>query len=508
VFRAIVPACFVVLLLSGSSGVAQTPPTPEQRTARAFDALRGQPLRLLAFLRQMPKGGDLHNHLAGAIYAESLVGYAAANGQCVERASAQVVAGPCGACDATSDKPAARCALQDQALYNRLIDAWSMRNFHPGAESGHDHFFATFDKFVPATDGHTGEMLAEAVARAAADHLQYVELMHTPDGMAAAQLGAAAGWLDDFAALRARLLPALRPLVETTRRQLNADEARMRSGLACGSPRADPGCVVTVRYLYQVLRGLPREQVFAQILFGEELQAADPRVVGLNLVMPEDGVVPLRDFDLHMRILDFMHGLYPRGHLSLHAGELAMGLVPPEDLRFHIRESIERAHAERIGHGVDVMSETDPAGLLREMAARHVLVEINLTSNDEILGVSGRDHPLPVYMNAGVPVALSTDDEGVSRSDMTHEWLRAALTYGLSYVDLKRMARESLEHAFLPGASLWSGTTPFAMAAACAADRPDGAQTSPACRALVGSSEKASVEWALERAFAAFERGR
>ncbi len=36
----------------------------------------------------------------------------------------------------------------------------------------------------------------------------------------------------------------------------------------------------------------------------------------------------------------------------------------------------------------------DAIGLLKEMAARNVLVEINLTSNDQILGVSGGDHPL------------------------------------------------------------------------------------------------------------------
>ena len=55
-------------------------------------------------------------------------------------------------------------------------------------------------------------------------------------------------------------------------------------------------------------------------------------------------------------------------------------------------------------------------------------------------------------MQYGVPVALSTDDAGVSRSDMTHEYLRAVQTQGLGYVDLKRMARASLEHSFLDAA--------------------------------------------------------
>jgi len=124
-------------------------------------------------------------------------------------------------------------------------------------------------------------------------------------------------------------------------------------------------------------------------------------------------------------MIDYLHGIYPKVHITLHAGELAMGLVPPEDLTFHIRASVERGHAERIGHGASVMNEKNPIALLHEMAERNVLVEIALTSNDMILGVSGDDHPLPIYMKYGVPVALATDDEGVSRSDMTHEYLRA-----------------------------------------------------------------------------------
>jgi len=83
-------------------------------------------------------------------------------------------------------------------------------------------------------------------------------------------------------------------------------------------------------------------------------------------------------------------------------------------------------------------------------------------------GRRGRESPLPVYISHGVPVALATDDQGVSRSDMTHEYLRAVETYKLSYPQLKRMSRQSLEHSFLPGASLWLGD--FRRVAACAAD--------------------------------------
>jgi hypothetical protein len=477
--------------------------SPQQRTARYLDAVRRQPSLLLAFLEQMPKGGDLHNHLSGSIYAESYIGWAAQGGLCVAQASLSLVEPPC---DAAAGKLPAAAALRDPGLYAQLIDAFSMRDWNPARESGHDHFFETFYKFGPATAGHTGDMLAEAAERAAEDRLTYLELMFGPDDGQAARLGARLGWNPDFAQMREKLLAnGLPQVIASARKSLDRDEARMRQDLGCGAAAAQPGCHVTVRYLYQVLRGLPPEQVFAQILAGFEMAQADPRVVGFNLVMPEDWYVPMRDFHLHMKMIEYLHGLYPGVHISLHAGELAEGMVPPDGLSFHIRDSVETGHAERIGHGVDVMHETDPVALLREMARRHVLVEICLTSNDLILGVRGQEHPLPIYLKYGVPVALATDDEGVSRSNMTHEYLRAVEGYGLSYTQLKDMARASLEHSFLPGPSLWQEARHFRAVDACAHDSPGRPQLSSSCRNFLDRSQRAQVQWRAEGEFDKFE---
>jgi len=490
-----------------SYALAQSGASAEQRTQRYLDSIRRQPSLQLAFLRDMPKGGDLHNHLGGALYAENLIDYAIGDNLCVDRTTSMLIAPPCDdSCEKYTSKPAVSCAYGDHVLYNSIVDAWSMRNWGPGEESGHDHFFATFDKFFLATSNHVGDALAEAASRAAEDHLQYLELMHTADSVQSGQLGAKLGWDADFSRMREKLLSSgLKDIVIATSKRLDDDESKMRTVLKCGTPDANPGCDVKVRYLYQVLRGLPREMVFAQILLGFVLAQADPRFVGLNLVMPEDWYVPMHDFELHMKMLDYLHGVYPKVHISLHAGELAMGLVPPEGLRFHIRESVERGHAERIGHGVDVMNEDHPINLLREMARRNVLVEICLTSNDVILGVNGDAHPLPIYLRYGVPVALATDDEGVSRSDMTHEYLRAVQTYDfLGYKDLKRMARMSLEHSFLAGSSLWASE--FRQVAACTNDRAGSGKVSAACQKFLDGNERAQMQWKLEEEFAVFEK--
>jgi len=492
-------------LLATASTAAQT---SEQRTARYLDSVRKQPPLLLAFLRELPKGGDLHNHLYGAIYAEDLVDFAADGGLCVDRTSSRLMPGPCDSCETYTAKPAARCSYGDHVLYNQMIDAWSMRNWKPGDESGHDHFFATFDKFGLASDTHIADIIAASTNRAGMDHLQYVEFMHTADAGAAARLAGKVEWNPDYAKMRDALLSAgMKDVAAETSKRLAADDAKAREILKCGTADAAPGCGVTVRYLYQVLRGLPHEIVYAQILLGFELATSDPRFVGLNLVMPEDWYVPIHDFNEHMAMIDYLHTVYPKVHITLHAGELAMGLVPPEDLAFHIRASIERGHAERIGHGVSVMNEKDPIGLLHEMAERNVLVEIALTSNDMILGVSGDDHPLPVYMKYGVPVALASDDEGVSRSDMTYEYLRAVESYHLSYSDLKRMARQSLEHSFLPGQSLWTDTKlVFRSVPACVSDAPRAEKPAVACEQFLAGNERARMQWKLEGEFAKFEK--
>jgi len=142
------------------------------------------------------------------------------------------------------------------------------------------------------------------------------------------------------------------------------------------------------------------------------------------------------------------------------------------------------------------------------MAANHMMVEISLTSNDVILGVSGKDHPFLLYRMFGVPMALSSDDEGVSRIDLTHEYVRAVQTYDLHYVDLKRMARTSLEHSFLPGGSLWSAPDVFTRAiSACSRDSLGTEKPSSGCAAFLKSSERAQQQWELERRFRAFESG-
>lgn len=514
--RAAAVGCW--LLASGTSAIAAEPaqaePTAsELRAAQALDAIRDDPLALHIFLKRMPKGGELHDHMHSAVFAETLIRDAIEDRLCVNEAArsfakpqAFAEGGPvCG----EGAVPAAN-VYKDLRLYDGLIAAFSMRGFVPAeGVTGHDHFFDAFTKFGGVDPSHTGEWLDELVGRAASQNTQYLELMATPTWHRLNDITKDVTWREDLKGLRDELLAkGLADDVPGAREFWDRAEALRRERGRCGTLDESPGCKVELRYIYEVFRSTPKELVFAQALFGLELAAADPRVVAINLVGEEDEHTSTTDYADHMRMVGFLRELYPKIRLSLHAGELAPGLVPPEDLCCHIRLAVEQARTDRIGHGVDVMYEDRPYELLKNMADKGVLVEINLTSNDLILGVSGKHHPFETYRAYGVPVALSTDDPGIERIDITHEYVRAVETYGLSYADLKELVRNSLEYSFLPGPSLWADKGGYArFVADCRGDVPGQGGPGAVCTALLAASKKAAQQWELERRFQDFEAG-
>jgi len=508
---------------ASSSAAASASTWAEARASRAYQAaVRQGLLSVQAFLADFPKGADLHFHLSAGVYAETLIRIAAEDKVCIDPAEAEfardaqgkTVKEPCSApLVAAAELNGSSLTPKEQDLYDRIIDAFSMRNYVPtSGHSGHDQFFATFDRFGGLDKSHIGQWLDEITRRSDAENNQYLELMHTPTFGHAARIAHEIGWNPDLAQMRQSLLDrGLREEIAIDREETRK-AIEMRNQIQhCGTPEASTACKVQVRFIYQVLRAFSPEQVFAQTLLGFEtvqqaIEQGSDDWVGINFVQPEDYMVSMRDYTLHMKMVEYLHGLYPKVHITLHAGELAPGMVPPEGLRFHVRQAIEISHAERIGHGVDVMYEDGAQDLLKEMARKHVMVEINLSSNDGILGITGDRHPFLYYRSAHVPVAFSTDDQAVSRIDLTHEYVRAANDYHLSYPELKQLARTGLEHNFLPGASLWASADVFSTpAAACKGQTLGGAKPAMSCKSFLDGSEKAAAQWELERRFREFE---
>lgn len=478
-------------------------PAREAAVSTLFDAAKQSPTHLRVFLRPMPKGGDLHNHLGGAIYAEDYLRWGAEASLCVSADGLSVVAPPCA-----DERKLANFSQNDEFGYDRLVHSLSTRGWQRGVGrndvTGHTQFFGSFARFGPIGARSAGKMLASARSIAAGDNLSYLELDHNTSTLMDAVLSVPPAMLSERD-LPARLdaeIRQLQPLIAKARAELTADEANAAEVLACGSPHPDAGCGVSVHYLFQAMRALPPTQVFRSLILGFMMADADPRFVGVNIVMPEDAMVALRDYDLHMAMFRLLEARYPKVRRTLHAGELTLGLVPPPDLRGHIAKALD-AGAERIGHGTDIAFEDNAEATMARMAREGVAVEINLTSNDVILGVKGADHPLKLYRDHGVPVVLSTDDQGVLRSDMTNEYVRAAREQVLDYPALKQIARAGLHYAFLPGESLWSDFATFRPAAPCSGDL-----AAAACVQFLDRNEKARLEADLEVRLAKFETDR
>jgi adenosine deaminase len=441
------------LLLATLANAQAAPTSGEAAAATRLDRIAARPALLRIFLQAMPKGGDLHHHLSGAVYAEDYLAWAGEEGLCIAPDNA-VVAPPCDA----PKIAAAGLGSRDYDRYSRVIDAFSTRGFEKGVNDptlpGYERFFSTFARFGMAGDSRGGAMIAAARETAADNRVSYLETMSNPTmprSLADAAMAASAAGTD-FAAMDGAIAPLLPAAIAAARHETDARQADADRRQGCGTQAPAPACAVTVRYQAFAVRTLPPAQVFAALAFGFALAGADSRYVGVNIVAPEHAPVALRDYALHMRMFAWLKARHPGVKIALHAGELTLGLVPPRDLRFHIHDAVTVAGASRIGHGVDIPYETGAAALLKDMAAKKIAVEINLTSNAVILGVKGRDHPLAAYRAAGVPVVLCTDDDGVSRSDMTNEYMRAVSEQGLRYRDLKRMARASLDYSFLSAA--------------------------------------------------------
>jgi len=489
----------LALLLTGCSGSDRS----HQGPARYLEAIRNDPARLALFVKGMPKGGDIHSHLSGVPYAESYLRWAAEDGACIVTTSWQILAAPCPA----GSRLVAE-VIADPALDELAIDGLSMRHFPlEPPRYGHDHFFALFSRFGLISASHKPEMLAEAASRAAADQTDYLELLITLQGDGLSRLIERLPWTEDLDTDYQTYVAGIRGLLDTGRAEITDLMTRQRAILGCELDPAPPACAVSIRFIQQASRTSSNQWVFASLIFGAEMGALGTAVLGVDLVSPEDHPNALANYGRHLEMLAFLKGKYPGLKISLHAGELTGNLVPPSELSFHITQAVRTAGANRLAHGVSLKTEPDWQGLIAEMADRGVGISILLTSNAQVLGVKGEDHPFLTYLDAGVPVMLGTDDQGVSRSSHTEEFIQAIQDYGLTWYEVKRLARTSLEQSFAPGGSLWRsfGDQPEPVPVGACQGLKSGEVPSTSCQAYLNANDKAAEEWRLEGRLHRFE---
>jgi adenosine deaminase/adenosine deaminase CECR1 len=457
------PRILVAALAAAFAFGAQAKDGNEAIVKRHFATLVASPAKtaeLTMFMTMMPKGGDLHHHYSGAIYAEQYLEWVDRQGYCVNKANFRITSDK-AAIEAERAKPNSlrTCVsgadlVADNDTYRKLLQKWSTLDFHNhGAEQAppDQTFFDTFGYFGPVASTNTNEGLRTLKNRAIAENLSYIETIFelapmTPDA-AFDKLVSAPGF--DPAQVDAALAKFTA--------QLEGDPAFGR-GIADYVANVEKSAAgidderFTMRYQPYVLRFLSPSAVFSQMLASFKLAQANPLIVGVNIVGQESLHVSMRDYSLHMHMFRFLKAKYPDVKTALHAGELRLGIVPPEGLSFHIAEAVNVAGANRIGHGLDIAHERNALAVMKTMRERRIPVEVNLTSNEFILGVKHGEHPVELYRRYGVPFVLSTDDAGVTRHSLSNEYVLFATRYKTDYAEVKKLSYDSIRYAFLADA--------------------------------------------------------
>lgn len=421
-----------------------------------FEKIRTNEAALTAFFSQMPKGGDLHHHYSGSVYAEPILEYAIAENFYLNTETMMVSREKLSN-ENWKQFSTLKTKGELEQYKQKIIHKWSVKDYNNVDYPSDKLFFDSFEKFMPAANENFKSGLLELKNRAIKENLSYIEtqLSTIPAPI----------YMDDFAKLNSQLRElaakkdekAILKLLDTFYKDLVKKDvvayakdfntnfvAKLNADLKIDDSD------FTMRYQNFVLRFMEPNELFKNLVVAFISADNSPLMAGVNIVSPEDGETSMKDYWLHMIMFKYCHSRFPNVKYTLHAGELTLGIVKPEDLTWHIRSAVYDAGANRIGHGVDIAYEEKSYELLKYMAKNKIPVEINLVSNEFILKVKENRHPITLYKEFGVPIVISTDDAGILRTNMTEQYVLLAKRYkDISYSEIKQFVYNSINYSFI-----------------------------------------------------------
>ena len=420
-------ACFTMLSVQARG------PAPTIGFGERFELIKAEATaeELYRFLYDLPKGGDIHNHLGGSSRSEWWYALAVdeeRNGGYRYYTKTEIHNCPSGRARPVGARPyllyfhniqaSTYAALDEckQREYQAIKDlddeqrsAWlsSLRLDGPG--QGRDEFFERIwarlgellrNPYINA------ELLVENMKRFGAEGVRYLET----------QTGAT-GYVG----------PDGTPMSTAAVVDLYRERLRQPDAIATG---------VIPRFQQTVLRFTPDANDSLRRAYAFVAEYRD-LWVGINMAGREDDDRghPERFRDTFREMRRTHSGI----GLSIHAGET-------DRPSRHVRETLLLG-ATRIGHGIDVIHDDETMLLMRDGP---YLIETNLISNQLLEYIPEIEtHPFPEFLRFGIPVALTTDDRGMWDSNMTDEYYTAVTHFDLSWNEIVRIGRASLEHAFV-----------------------------------------------------------
>ena len=405
--------------------------------------------QLNLFFLKLPKGGDIHHHLLGSIYVESFLDWVDADNQCIDKSTLKI----------SDDVKDGNCISVDQLrsdpeLYAKLLTLWSDYHYHDYFHSQlppNTSFFNTFGYLWPLSDKYK-EGLMILRERAIKENVSYIETMIDLVGYSYQRNQS---FVNSFetSIRKAESEKEIFGLLDELSSKINADVTfdEKIGEFIHHVEKAHEGVdddQFMMRYQTFALRDESPTTVFSGLYAAFKAAERSKLLVGVNLVGPENGAIAIADYTLHMQYCAYLKRKFPKVNLALHAGELTLGMVRPKDLKFHVSQALNIAGAQRIGHGVDLPYEENAIGLLGQLKEKAV-VEINLTSNEFILEVEGREHPYLIYSAYDVPMVICTDDSGVSRNNLSREFVLLDTRYKPSYETIKKYIYNTIRYSFL-----------------------------------------------------------
>lgn len=433
-----------------------------------FEEIKKNTPELIIFLKDFPKGGDLHNHSLGATFTEFVYEDAIKKNNWYDLRK-NIFLNDFEYNNSDKNEKIISISEFKKFYTENMLNSFSIRGWN-GLNDGAKHFFSTFFS-VLSSKREENQMILEIVKRNQIQNVKYLELISEaiPDEIKTIYINAIENY-KTFDLNKMKEYCEILNNLDTEENLLKVSSfLDERENFLNENGVSD----FTLKYIPFLTRASSSlAKFFAEAYCFMLYSIKDKRIAGVNIVEPEDAISSRENFEIHLEILRFIYRYLsekymssPRKiNLSLHAGELNLLRSPLEDMNDRICSTIfltrnkneqKFPYAKRIGHGVSIPWEENSINLLNFMSTNKIPVEICLSSNDIILGVKEDEHPFSLYKKYDVPMVICTDDEAVSRSNLTNEYLKAVKSFNLNYLDLKKLSRNSLEYSFLDGESLF-----------------------------------------------------
>jgi adenosine deaminase len=211
------------------------------------------------------------------------------------------------------------------------------------------------------------------------------------------------------------------------------------AGFADGSARAaEAGHPIRVGTLLTAMRHTARSMEIAELA----VRYRDVGVVGFDIAGAEAGYPPTRHLDA------FEYLQRENFHFTIHAGE-AFGLPS-------IWQAIQWCGADRLGHGVRIVDDIDPAShRLGRLAAyvrdKRIPLELCPSSNVQTgAAPSIAEHPIGLLRELRFRVTVNTDNRLMSGTSMSREMRLLVEAFGYGWPELQWFTVNAMKSAFIP----------------------------------------------------------